>query len=122
MTFSTVIRAVYTPIKCADKSLWRVVMMRHADHWEIFVHDTLIRYMTDEELPEEVRMKLSMITAYKSDHLMQSIPLSSMEIYKNNFPTEYSDIGWKYNKQVYVVVITLGCLRHLQGDKIHGNT
>jgi hypothetical protein len=109
--------------------MWRVVMMRHEDEWEIFVHDTLIRYITEKNLPDEVRMKLSMILAHDDKgYIKRGIPASAMSIYinmsiyTNTFPSEFSDIGWRFNKQTYVVVISLECLRSLQGAEIHGNT
>jgi len=120
---TSVLKPMFTPIRCRDKPMWRVVMMRHEDEWEIFVHDTLIRYITEKNLPDEVRMKLSMILAHDDKgYIKRGIPASVMSVYTNTFPSEFSDIGWRFNKQTYVVVISLECLRSLQGAEIHGNT
>lgn len=100
--------------------MWRVVMLHHDDEWEMFVHDTLIRYIPEKDLPDEIRMKLAMVMAHKANipeyHSYASS--STMEVYKNTYPPEFNDIGWRYSKKLYVVVISLGCLKALQGDEI----
>jgi hypothetical protein len=122
---------------------YRVVMYRDSSHdpaYLLWVGWGIKRNLSQKELPEELRSKLSMIlahpqskiagrrpdsgyihkTLYTKDIKSPRTPFNTLShgVYLNDYPEEFGDIGWRLSKGIFCMVLSSLCLDSLQGEKL----
>ena len=114
-----------------DSDLYRVLMDERNDKYTIHTGDNMFRILASNDLPDEIKSKLSMIKAYepKADVSMdiwtqvatsaisQSI-YSPISLYSSTFPPEFDDVGWKCVTGQYCVILTHETLASLRGETL----
>jgi|SRR6267154_752005 len=110
----------FNPVKgesdVAGKKVWKVPVFKKGNVFVVWTGDNVVRYFSEETLPNEVRIPLGIImnspkAAELNQKEMTDINMANgvtqEEIFKSGmFDKVYEDIGWQYNKYYYVVVLS----------------
>lgn len=98
-------------------NLYRVPILREGDNYTIYVADNFVRNFTQETLPDEVKMKLSMIIA-ASNVDVRDWEFYNSDVYvpSDNLAEGFDDIGWQVSDSYFCVCMTRELLDKLRGE------
>lgn len=118
-----------------EAALYRTPLYMEGGNFRVWVGDGMIRYMTKEELPDEIAKKLAMVIAYddgknipsyfKGDvrlSLGTAFGTTQFYIMPDWYDKNYFDIGWRINENYFCIVITKLIIVSLRGEVLNGNT
>ena len=91
-------------------------------NYEVYVGDNLIRYYTPDELPDEIKSKLTMIRAATIEPL--ALPSSGnllRDVYECRPDHPLYEIGWMVTPSLFVVVIPSKHLTYMKGEMYGAN-
>ena len=118
------------PIRWADvlkPDEWRVPLY-HADiNYTVYVGNGMVRHYTNKTLPDPLKSKMAMILGYWRNHpeLVRELTLDNlvgfgfatgMCFYRNTYPAEFCDIGWRISESYYTVIIDDKLLSTMRGQ------
>ena len=95
-----------------NPNLYRVIVSKKDDDYEIFISDYYVRLFTEASLPDEVKSKLTMIKAAGKD----PYPIDH-SIYNTTPHEEMREIGWAKVNEMFCVVLSRDTLSKLRGGK-----
>lgn len=84
-------------------------------NYEVFVGDNQIRIFTEEDLPDIIKARLSMIKAANVDPATND-PILIAKAYDHPPNSEMFEIGWQPCEGLFVVVIPTKDLTYLRGQ------
>ena len=91
-------------------------------NYEVYVGDNLIRYYTPDDLPDEIKSKLTMIRAATIESV--AIPSSGSllrDVYECRPDHPLYEIGWMVTPSLFVVVIPSKHLTYMKGEMYGSN-
>ena len=113
-------------------TLYRTILYRSPLGVYVWPGDRILRFLPEKELPEELRSKLTMILAHKSNELFASIGDEmvlteltdgtykvSYTAYNSTYPDSFKDIGWRVSKSFFCLILTTQCLASLRGETLY---
>ena len=136
VTTTSIFSENYSPIQSAhDSGYYRVLIEQVQSIYTVHTGDNMTRILREQELPKEIRVKLTMIKAYETDkreewserdYTMTSTKIyvwSPMDMYSNStFPIEFNDIGWRCRtdgpREFYCVITSAETLDSLRGEPL----
>jgi hypothetical protein len=99
-----------------DTKTWMIPIFKQGNHFIVWTGDNAVRYFSEDNLPDELRVPLGMIMNCTKAAELNQKEVSDMDMSKGisvdqvfapgGFPKEFEDIGWQHNKYYYVVVLT----------------
>ena len=119
------------PIRWAEvlkPNEWRVPMYHKDIHYTIYVGNGLVRHYTNKTLPDPLKSKMAMITAYwinnhpklindiTSDDLVGFGFATGMCFYRNTYPAVFCDVGWRISESYYTVIVDDELLFSMRGQ------
>ena len=117
-------------IKLAD-SLWsptvhprnwdlvRVPLRRTPENYTVYVADKYFRRYDNHTLPDELKVKLTMILATDWDYRPDE-ELTKLSMYTNNQSPELDEIGWRVTESYFCLVLTRPTLETMRGTYYGG--
>lgn len=110
-----------TPVQHATLSDHHRVPVAHINgNYEVYVGDNLIRYYTPDELPDDIKAKLTMIRAATVEPVAVPSGYLIRDVYECRPDHPLYEIGWMVTPTLYVVVIPSKDLTYLKGQMYSG--
>jgi hypothetical protein len=91
------------------KSYYRVPLYVEGDRYHLFVGHRTIRHFDKALLPDFLKAKLSLIESHPKAQevtVKDGSSIQEMELFMNNFPPEFDDVGWRASKHYYIMIMT----------------
>jgi len=111
----------YSPVGGYLAGHYRVPVCNMHDLYTIYVGDKFTRVFNSDTLPDEVKVKLTMINALPVNNLYSEewVGYNSIYIYMqpDMLPTAYRDVGWRVTESLYCLLLTEKCLMDMRGKK-----
>jgi hypothetical protein len=109
----------YSPVGSVIAGHYRVPVCSMHDLYTIYVGDKFTRAFNSDTLPDEVKVKLTMINALPVKHLYSEDEIDTQPLYiytqPRALPTSYEDVGWRVSEYIYCLVLTDSCLMGMRG-------
>jgi len=122
-----------------DPTLYRTPLHVEGGNYRIWVGDGMIRYMTKQELPDEIAKKLAMVMAYddgaKPNKHFGNVPLhepldqrlpdfrrTHFYIMPDWYDKNYFDVGWRVRENYFCLVVSELVIVSLRGEILNGDT
>jgi len=109
----------YSPVGGGLAGHYRVPVCSMHDLYTIYVGDKFTRVYNSDTLPDEVKVKLTMINALPIDNLYteQWVEYNPIYVYMapESLSTTYQDVGWRVTESMYCLVLTEKCLMDMRG-------
>jgi hypothetical protein len=117
MSSHTPMRTKLTPIQHATLNDHHRVPVAHIlGKYEVYVGDNYIRLFDEDDLPEEIKLRLTMIRAGTIEEPDFDMKLATIQqIYEGDPNGSLFEIGWQVAKNLYVVVLPTKYLTYLKG-------
>lgn len=104
-----------TPVSHAlNPSLYRVPLKRDGDKYILYVADNFVRNFTQDTLPDEVKVKLTMISAVSKVNV-RDWDITQGDVYLTRTNQNLEEVGWQVSDSYYCLCLTIDLLNELQG-------
>lgn len=94
----------WSPMPCANYKMWRVPLYKDDDSYTVIVHPNIVRYFTEETLPDFMKASLAMIHAFPPPK-KELHQVSFTDAYINYHEPKLDDVGWMICKDLYIVTM-----------------
>lgn len=96
--------------------LYRVPLKREGDEYTLFVADNFVRNFTSENLPDEVKTKLTMIVAASKTN-SRDWEVYNSDVYVPKYPVNgFGEIGWQVSDSLFCICLSIKTLKELKGE------
>jgi hypothetical protein len=99
--------------------LHRVSLREEDGEYQLQVDDHYVRRYDANTLPDEIKVRLSMIKAIPSLIVFtdEELYFNSFLFYDNKHSPDLDDVGWRVTKDLYCLVLPTTLLNKLKGEK-----
>jgi hypothetical protein len=109
----------YSPVGSPIQGHYRVPVCSLHDLYTVYVGDKFTRVFNSDTLPDEVKVKLTMINALPITNLYSEewVENSPLHIYTppKNLTVGYEDVGWRVSETIYCLLLSESCLMSMRG-------
>ena len=96
----------------------RVPLYKSAGKYHVYVSDDLVRYFTDETLPDLLKVKMAMILASPQPQLIPEERVTKINVYTCTMPN-FANIGWRVSESWFCMVVDKLFLNTLKGGTLN---